>query len=53
MVRFFISVHFQTILTFITLRKNDVENIVGEEKNAGWLVVLGFNATLTARVISW
>ena len=44
-----------------------VENIVGKGENAGyqhfllfprfqlagWLVVLGFNATLTAKVISW
>ena len=42
---------------FITLGETAFENIVGKGENfivcLSWLVVLEFNATLTAKVISW
>ena len=34
------------------MTKTGFDCIIGKEKDC-WLVVLGFNATLTAKVISW
>ena len=37
----------------IILRLTNIVYVHNKETNDGWLVVLGFNATLTAKVQSW